>query len=174
MKKEFRVFAVVLLAFFSCLQLPIKTYAESPKWRVLWIILPKVNAVHNGVLYNYSLTADEIAEIRAMSKKTEKFFEAASGNAVDFEMTIMESTGTITKLIEVNMSIPENGTFQTVLDVDKNDLPPDVQQELNRAEDNSRPYHLKVANFKLSEVNDAKLSWHGLTSGTYSIGKLLL
>ena len=106
-----------------------------------------------------------------MSEKTESFFESASGNAVDFEMTIMESTGTITRLREIDMGydayLDEN--YGTFLDVDENDLPSDVKQELARADDEGRHYHLNVVTFKLGgEDDDPRLNWHGLGSGTYA------
>ena len=158
MKIKSKVVILLLITFFSCLLSPLVTYAEVPTWRILWIILPRVNAVHNGVIYNYSLNADEIQKIHEMSERTENFFESASNNAVNFEITIMESTGTITSLTETDK----------FLFVDEKDFPSDVKNEITRASDNARPYHLRVANFKLNGENEKLNSWHGLGGGTYA------
>ena len=156
MKIKIKMFMVMLIVLFV-IQSAVMANAEVPKWRILWIIFPKLNVSHSGVTYNFTLNSDEIKKIREMSEKTETFFETASNNAVDIEMTVMESTGTVSTLTE-----------DTYLYVGENDFPSDVKQELVKADNEGRPYHLKVATFKLDGEHEKLKNWYGLGGGTYA------
>ncbi|MBQ7264341.1 MAG: putative Ig domain-containing protein [Synergistaceae bacterium] len=157
-----RTFALLLLASLVLLSLPGMATAAVPKWRFLWTILPSLNVVHtDGVTYRYSLTNEEIRLIREMSERTERFFEESSGNAVDVEMTVMVSRGSVTTLTE-------NDDW---LFVDEKDFPSDVKQEIERAEDAGVPYQLKVITYRL-EGSD-KLGYHGLGGGTCARARFL-
>ena len=133
--------------------------ASIPTWRILWIILPRINAAHtDGVTYNFTLNKDDITKIREMSERVERFIEEATGNAVDVEMTVLESTGTVTSLTE-----------NTYLYVGEDDFPSDVKRELERAHYEDKPYEVKVATFRLHGENNPKISdWFGLGGGRYA------
>lgn len=148
-----------LLAFSICCLLPSIANASIPTWRILWVILPKVNVIHtDGVTYNFTLTQDEITKIRKMSGRVERFIETASNHAVNIEMTAVESTGIVKSLTEDNEH----------LFVGENDFPYDIKKELERANDEGKAYHLKVATFRLDGNSEKLNSWHGLGSGTYA------
>ena len=139
--------------------LPSVANASIPTWRILWIIFPKVNVTHtDGVNYNFTLTQDEITKIREMSERVERFIEGSTGNAVDIEMTVVESTGTVRSLTENTDHI-----F-----VGEDDFTSDVKRELEHAEEEDRPYQIKVATFRLDGDNEKVTNWYGLGIGTYA------
>ena len=145
--------------FFVFLFVPSIATASIPTWRILWTILPRLNVTHtDGVKYNFTLNQDEITKIREMAGRVERFIEAASNHAVNIEMTIVESTGIV-------RSLTENDDH---LFVGEDDFPADIKSELNRADDEGRPYHLKVATFRLDGDSEKINNWHGLGGGTYA------
>ena len=133
--------------------------ASIPTWRILWIILPRVNVTHtDGITYNFTLTQDEITKIREMSRRVERFIEESTSNAVDIEMTVVESTGTVRSLTENT----------TQIFVGEDDFPSDIKRELEYADEKGRPYHIKVATFRLDGDNEKITSWFGLGNVTYA------
>lgn len=149
---------IFLLVFILCL-ISTTAYASIPTWRILWIILPRVNAIHtDGVTYNFTLTQDEITKIREMSERSEQFIEEATGNAVDIEMTVVESKGTV-------RSLTDDGTY---LCVAEDDFPSDVKRELEHAKEEDNPYQVKVATFRLDGESEKLHNWYGLGGGTYA------
>ena len=79
---------------------PVTAKASIPQWGILWIVLPRLNVTHNGTRFTSSLTSEEVKKIKEMSERTECFIEESSGNAVDIQMTVIESTRTVTSLTE--------------------------------------------------------------------------
>jgi len=152
----------IMKKFFLCLFLVFCVYpveASIPQWRILWVILPQINATHtDGTRYVFSLQQDEINIIREMSERTERFIEAATNHAVDIEITVVESNGTVT-------SLTENDSH---LFVDEGDFPSDIKRIINIADDAGNPYHLKVATFRLDGTSNGINNWHGLGGGTYA------
>ena len=133
--------------------------ASIPTWRILWIILPRINAAHtDGVTYNFTLTQDEITKIREISERVEQFIEESTGNAVDIEMTVIESKGTV-------RSLTDDGTY---LCVAEDDFPSDVKRELEHAKEEDNPYQIKVATFRLDGDSEKLYNWYGLGGGTYA------
>ena len=83
---------IFLLVFAFCCFMTSTVHASTPTWRILWIILPRVNVTHtDGITYNFMLAKDEITKIREMSERVERFIEESTSNAVDIEMTVVES-----------------------------------------------------------------------------------
>lgn len=152
--KKFFLISISIFYF-----LPSVANASIPTWRILWVILPRVNVTHtNGITYNFTLTQDEISKIREMSTRVEQFIEEATSNAVDIEMTIIESKGTVRSLTE---------TTERIF-VGEDDFPSDIKKELEYADEEGRPYQIKVATFRLNGDTEKLNSWHGLGGGTYA------
>lgn len=126
--------------------------AETPKWRILWIILPRLSVSHGGVNYSFSLTDEEMAKIREMGARTERFIEEASNNAVDIEMSFVTSIQTVTSLTE-----------DTYLHVGEDDFPSDIKEEIRRSDP-----HLKVATYRLDGTSQKINNYWGLGGGTYA------
>ena len=93
-----------------------------------------------------------------MSGRVERFIEEATNNAVDIEMTVVESTGTVRSLTENT----------TQIFVGEDDFPSDIKRELEYADEKYRAYHIKVATFRLDGDNEKITSWFGLGGGTYA------
>ena len=154
--KKLCLFILLFIFFYSN---PSTTYASIPTWRILWIILPRLNVTHtDGITYNFKLAQDEITKIREMSERVEQFIEAASNHAVDIEMTVVESTGIVKSLTEDDEH----------LSVGEDDFPADIKKELQHADDEGRSYQIKVATFRLDGENEKITNWLGLGGGTYA------
>lgn len=151
--------AFLFLLFLPLCFISSAAHASLPTWRFLWIILPRVNANHaDNINYKFTLTQDEITKIREMSERVEQFIEEATNHAVDIEMTVVESTGIVKSLTDNNEH----------LFVGEDDFPSDIKKELKRASEEDRPYHIKVATFRLDGDNEKLNNWFGLGGGTYA------
>ena len=140
---------VILIISFSSAVFAIQT----PKWIILWIVLPRLDVDHQGSHYKFTLSEDEIAKIYEMGARTERFIEEASQNAVDVEIIYMTSNQAVTTLTE-----------NEYIYVDENDLPLDVQAKI----DQINP-HLKMVTYRLEDSENPKINDHwGLGGGLYA------
>ena len=93
-----------------------------------------------------------------MSERVEQFIEESTSNAVDIEMTVVESKGTV-------ISLTDDGTY---LCVGEDDFPSDIKKELEHGKEEYNPYQIKVATFRLDGESEKLHNWYGLGGGTYA------
>ena len=73
--------------------------ADIPVWRVLWTILPEVDATRaDGVRFVASMSNADISAVMEMARRAEHFIESAAMGAVDFEIKVMLSGTPVTTL----------------------------------------------------------------------------
>lgn len=144
--------AVIMVMFMA-----VNACAEVPVWRILWIILPKMNAKHDGILYNFEMTEWEINKEYELASDVEKFIEEAAKGNVDVQITMCQSAMEVTTLTE-----------DSWIHVTEKDFPDDVKHEMKLAEDKGHPYNFWLSCYKLEGDSDKINSYGGLGGGRYA------
>ena len=142
--------AVLLIAASSC-----PACAEIPVWRILWIILPRINSVYNGVVYEFQMTDEEIEMERSNAQEVEKFIEASASTSIDVQITPIVSQEEVTSLSESGFGPAVNA----------GNLPYDVARENILAAYQGRPYAFVMVCYKL--YGEA-LNYAGISTGCYA------
>jgi hypothetical protein len=154
----------IKVTWYSTLNLIGLSTGDPVVWRVMWLIMPKVEAkLKDSTTFTINMTDSDIEKVTEMASRFENNIETASNNQVDISVDVFISQQTVSSL-----SIFSGNSYY----VSPKDIPDDAKAVSNN-------YDSVVANVRLSgESCTISNDWWGLggsqvPSSTYCVVQML-